>query len=553
MACFAARPPRRGKARRSLNPVAMRVPLGNPRRVLEALEPFARTVFRPSVLVLWACFVVYGAFAAAAHWDVLAATAAKLDGHAALCVSRDRRLCRHQGRSRALSRSRGAALGMPRRSVRHHAFPADTAAVRRRVGFRRVAQPAPAHHGQRRRHPGRAHDRVGRARGLAQRRARPRARRGIRDRVRRRACRRCSSTRIRCCASTATTFSSMRSICRISRRAAPATGESSRRRALLRVPVDAPLVPARGERPWLIAYAPLSWLYRVGLSMTLTVWVGSHSFVLGVLAGCAFLFMLVRPAVRGLVDLVRAAALGSPTRTRADRGRSLAGLAALVLVLTLAPMPYGASVPGVVWLPENARVRAGTEGFVAKVVAHDGARVAEGRRSARASERRARDASARSSSRRASRSKPSFYGTARRDPGTAANVAEELGQRARGARARRRADRGPHAAAGCAGHARHAARERSARVVRAARARCSGTSCRTARRSCGSRCRRKTPRSCARAAASVQARLASAPGEKVPGTLERDAGGAVSVLPSAALSTRHGGTVVTDPEDQQRR
>jgi hypothetical protein len=34
--------------------------------------------------------------------------------------------------------------------------------------------------------------------------------------------------------------------------------------------------PAAGERKWLVAYAPLSYIYRVALSCTLVLWLGGR-------------------------------------------------------------------------------------------------------------------------------------------------------------------------------------------------------------------------------------------------------------------------------------
>ena len=47
----------------------------------------------------------------------------------------------------------------------------------------------------------------------------------------------------------------------------------------------------------------------------------------------------------------------------------------------------------------------------------------------------------------------------------------------------------------------------------------------------------------------VSVRLAAAPAQAIDATLQRDSVGAVMQLPSAALSQRHGGPVVTDPRD----
>ncbi len=61
------------------------------------------------------------------------------------------------------------------------------------------------------------------------------------------------------------------------------------------------------------------------------------------------------------------------------RARSLAisgGLVcALLVVLVLIPVPLRTRAEGVVWIPEEAFVRAGSTGFITRVVAEPGSRV----------------------------------------------------------------------------------------------------------------------------------------------------------------------------------
>jgi putative peptide zinc metalloprotease protein len=49
---------------------------------------------------------------------------------------------------------------------------------------------------------------------------------------------------------------------------------------------------------------------------------------------------------------------------------------------------------------------------------------------------------------------------------------------------------------------------------------------------------------------SIEARLAGTIEQALHAALVRDAVGATTSLPSAALSTRHGGTILTDPDDK---
>ena len=135
---------------------------------------------------------------------------------------------------------------------------------------------------------------------------------------------------------------------------------------------------AAGERKWLFAYFPLSMCYRVLIFGAIIVWVGSKSFILGVAAAAfvAVVFILV-PFGRTLKEIFATA------RSHAKRVRSwfiIAGMAAsIVLVTCIIPMPNNTLAYGVVWLPEKAKVRAKTGGFISKILVRNGEYVEQGR------------------------------------------------------------------------------------------------------------------------------------------------------------------------------
>ena len=135
--------------------------------------------------------------------------------------------------------------------------------------------------------------------------------------------------------------------------------------------------PGRGERPWLLFYAPASWLYRVGLSVAIVGWVGSWSMVLGVLAGVAMLgALLVMPVVTFWRRLLRLA-LPEAQRRRALRAAGALGVGCVVLIGAV-PLPFSSIAQGVVWVPEQAQLRTGTDGFLVALEARHGERVEAG-------------------------------------------------------------------------------------------------------------------------------------------------------------------------------
>lgn len=137
-----------------------------------------------------------------------------------------------------------------------------------------------------------------------------------------------------------------------------------------------PIEPMAGERRWLLAYAPLAWLYRLVLSLTIVLWIGQWSAWLG--AGMA-LWMLWSVLVLPLSRLARTTWRLVENAPRPGRmGLRAAATLAVVIGLLVLPLPFSTVAQGVVWLPEQARIRAATEGFVVEVAVTDGQRVAAG-------------------------------------------------------------------------------------------------------------------------------------------------------------------------------
>ena len=136
-------------------------------------------------------------------------------------------------------------------------------------------------------------------------------------------------------------------------------------------------VTARGEPSALFGYAVLSYAYRWFVAGLIVFWCGSYSFWLGMAAGAMVLFsMVVKPVARAIEFLRKSPQLA---RTRSRSYALGAGAAAAVLLLLFViPVPFSTLAQGVVWLPEKARVRAQTAGFVVEVLAADGQQVRAG-------------------------------------------------------------------------------------------------------------------------------------------------------------------------------
>jgi len=132
-----------------------------------------------------------------------------------------------------------------------------------------------------------------------------------------------------------------------------------------------------GERAWFVAFGLLSMVYRALVVVGILFFLADRFFLLGLLfAAAAAVAWLVTPVAKG------AAFLFASPRLRSVRARALAVTVLIVGLLGAAigvvPAPYRSETEGVVWIPDEAFVRAGTEGFMERVVAPPGVRVHTG-------------------------------------------------------------------------------------------------------------------------------------------------------------------------------
>lgn len=148
-------------------------------------------------------------------------------------------------------------------------------------------------------------------------------------------------------------------------------------RYVFRVPLLPPVAANVYERAVMLVYAPLAWCYRVVVMLGVSLFVAAHYFVAGVVMALVTITLgLLQPIAKALWNV----AVG--VRYRACRGRAVGftfGAIALVLgFVLLIPTPLHSTSEGVIWLPQNAIVRAGADGFVASVAVRPGATVAKG-------------------------------------------------------------------------------------------------------------------------------------------------------------------------------
>ena len=123
-----------------------------------------------------------------------------------------------------------------------------------------------------------------------------------------------------------------------------------------------------GERGWLLFYGVASTLYRLLMTFGIILFVAGKFFVIGILlAAWAAVMQLVVPAVKMASFVLFNAALDH-RRARA-LAVSTAVLVTLGAIVFVAPLPFATHAEGVLWLPEQAQVHAGTDGVVTALLA----------------------------------------------------------------------------------------------------------------------------------------------------------------------------------------
>lgn len=134
----------------------------------------------------------------------------------------------------------------------------------------------------------------------------------------------------------------------------------------------------RDEFGWVLAYAPLSLIYRLVLTLGIALFVAqAYPFVGAVLAVLAIGTALVWPLAKGLGFVLGDARLGRQRPVMLLR--MTLGVTALAVVLLAVPVPRTVVTEGVLWAPPEAELRAGEEGQIAAVHVQHGDTVAIGR------------------------------------------------------------------------------------------------------------------------------------------------------------------------------
>lgn len=132
-----------------------------------------------------------------------------------------------------------------------------------------------------------------------------------------------------------------------------------------------------GERVWMVVYGIAAFLYRAFILFVIIVFIAGKFFLVGVLLAVWALATQVFVPVGKSVSF-----LAANPGLRRQRGRAVGTSVVLVLaalgLVFIAPAPSWTRAEGVVWVPEEAQVRAGTEGFIERVLVPADSQVVRG-------------------------------------------------------------------------------------------------------------------------------------------------------------------------------
>jgi len=138
---------------------------------------------------------------------------------------------------------------------------------------------------------------------------------------------------------------------------------------------DSPVVEDRRERFWLFGYGVSSASYRTGLMLWIAWWLSGRFFVFGLaLAVFAIVMSVLVPLARGFAAVQRDPAL----HDRRPLVLLMAVPAVLVALVSWLPLPHASVTRGVVWLPDEAVVRATSGCEIGEAPAEVGTDVSKG-------------------------------------------------------------------------------------------------------------------------------------------------------------------------------
>jgi putative peptide zinc metalloprotease protein len=131
------------------------------------------------------------------------------------------------------------------------------------------------------------------------------------------------------------------------------------------------------ERAWFVSFSTLSFVYRLFVVTAILLYLSNKLLNLGPILA------LAAAVIWSVIPLSKAAKfLFSSPRIRSVRTRAISVTVIILLIviglISLVPVPYRTGTEGVIWMPDESFVRAGTEGFIESIDARPDRGVKDG-------------------------------------------------------------------------------------------------------------------------------------------------------------------------------
>ena len=134
---------------------------------------------------------------------------------------------------------------------------------------------------------------------------------------------------------------------------------------------------AKGERGWLFAYAPLSITFFLFLFTSIILWLGEESLIAAVLGGIYLGYSSILKPLYGLGKQIISSVPAGINRLTTRLTLTIA-TASLLLLAFFVPVPSTTTTQGVVWAPDESRLRPETAGFISQLPLAHGQKVKKG-------------------------------------------------------------------------------------------------------------------------------------------------------------------------------
>ena len=129
------------------------------------------------------------------------------------------------------------------------------------------------------------------------------------------------------------------------------------------------------EQKWLALHMPLAMVYRATVITTIVLVAAQHYLPLGIALGVWFFVRYLITPLNRAVHYLLSPSLGE----QKARGLKIVILIpTVILLLLIIPFPLQRTMPAVVWLPDQAQIRAATDGLITDVLPESGAEVSAG-------------------------------------------------------------------------------------------------------------------------------------------------------------------------------